>query len=113
MYAIRITLSACVIVALAACTTRPDPQLTLFSTVAIPPPEVSIELPLEQKLPRDPGLARACRLSSTKSCMELDPRPFEPCLTGTRSCREKGQGGVTLLEAPERRVFTYPVLRPR
>ena len=95
---------------LIACTTRPDPELAGPTPDSIPPPEISIELPLEQKMPRDPETAHACLLSSSKSCMELDPRPFEACLLGAQNCKEKGEGGITPLEAPG---VVYPAPQPR
>jgi hypothetical protein len=95
---------------LMACTTRPDPELPGQTPVAIPPPEISIELPLEQKAPRDPGAAQACLLSTTKSCMALDTRAFQPCLLDARSCQDLGEGGITPLEAP---VIDYSLPQPR
>jgi hypothetical protein len=95
---------------LMACTTRPDPELAGPTPDSVPPPEVSIDLPLEQKAPLAPGTARACLLSTTKSCMELDTRAFEPCLLDARSCKDKGEGGITPLEAP---VIDYPAPHPR
>jgi hypothetical protein len=109
MYAKNFVLLASAVSCLLGCTTRPDPELAGPPPVSIPPPEVSIELPLEQKVPRKPLIARACLLSTTKSCTELDPRPFEACLAGSKNCREKGEGGITLLERPEAPVIDYPV----
>jgi hypothetical protein len=75
---------------LMACTTRPDPELTGPTPDSIPPPEVSIELPLEQIAPPEFGIAQACTLGTTKSCMELDSRAFEPCLVNTKECERDG-----------------------
>jgi hypothetical protein len=110
MIAKNIVLFAWVAGGLIACTTRPDPELTGPTPDSIPPPEISVELPLEKKMPHDPGIAQACLLSTTKSCMELDPRAFEPCLVGARNCKDKGEGGITPLEAP---VIDYPAPPPR
>jgi len=81
------TISAVLIAAsvfLQGCSTPAPEQLT-----RIPPPEVSRELPLEVPTPGHPDmpLARVCKLGA--SCMELDPRPFEACLVGTRHCVDK------------------------
>jgi len=76
----------------------------------IPLPEISIELPLEQKKPRDPGTAQACLLGTSKACAELDPRAFEPCLVGAKRCNDKGEGGIMPLESP---VIDYPAPHPR
>jgi hypothetical protein len=92
MVAKSILLSACVASGLMACTTRPDPEHTGPGPVTIPPPEVSIELPLEQTAPPDFAIAQACLLSTTKSCMELDARPFEPCLVTAKECEREGFG---------------------
>jgi hypothetical protein len=108
MYAKNIALLVCAVSTLIACTTRPDPELAGPGPVSIPPPEVSIELPLEQKMPRDHLIAHACLLSTTKSCMELDPRPFEACLAGSKRCREKGEGGITLIERTDAPAIDYP-----
>ena len=107
MYAKNIAQLVCAACILIACTTRPDPELPGPGLVSIPPPEVSIELPLEQRAPREPLVAQACLLSTTKSCMELDSRPFEACLVGAKSCREKGDGEVIPLDAPEATVPDY------
>lgn len=54
----------------------------------IPAPEISIDLPLEAPPPKpDEPLARVCKLGA--SCMDLDPRPFEACLVGTKRCVDK------------------------
>jgi hypothetical protein len=90
MVAKKLVLLGWIASGLMACTTRPDPELIGPTAVAIPPPEVSIELPLEQTAPPDFGIAQACLLSSTKSCMELDSRAFEPCLVNTKECEREG-----------------------
>ena len=81
------TISAVLIAAsvfLQGCSTPAPEQLA-----RIPPPEVSRELPLEAPTPGHPDmpLARVCKLGA--SCMELDPRPFEACLVGTKHCVDK------------------------
>lgn len=70
--------------ALLGCST-PAPE----QTAQIPPPEISRTLPPETAPPPDPDapMVRACKLG--ESCMELDPRPFEACLVGTKHCTEK------------------------
>jgi len=72
---------------LLSCTTPPPEQVVL----AVPPPEISIELPLEPPAEREKFNApRACLLGTTGSCMAMDPRPFEPCLVGAKHCETKG-----------------------
>lgn len=78
--------SASALAALLGCST-PQPasvSATPPEGVAVPPPEVSIDLPLE---PPAETFARACQLGTT--CLEMDPRPFEPCLLSTTHCRDK------------------------
>jgi hypothetical protein len=108
MHAKKIGLFVSAVSCLMGCTTRPDPELAGPTAVSIPPPEVSIELPLEQKAPREPLMAQACLLSTAKSCMDLDSRPFEACLAGSKDCRDKGDGGIVLLEKP--RVHVAPTV---
>lgn len=81
------TISTALIAALfclQGCSTPSSEQLA-----RIPPPEISRELPLEVPAPGHPDmpLARVCKLGA--SCMELDPRPFEACLVGTKHCVDK------------------------
>ena len=88
----NITLSTALIAALfclQACSTPAPDQLTAIPLTQIPPPEVSRALPLEVPTPGHPDmpLARVCKLGA--SCMELDPRPFEACLVGTKHCVDK------------------------
>lgn len=78
--------SASALAALLGCST-PQPasvSATPPEGVAVPPPEVSIDLPLE---PPAETFAKACHLGTT--CLEMDPRPFEPCLLSTTHCRDK------------------------
>ena len=65
-------------------TPPPEPVLEVLSP---PPPEVSVDLPLEE-----PVVGYACQLG--KSCLELDPRPFEACLVGTKHCVDKATESV-------------------
>ena len=58
---------------------RPEPAL-----VAVPPPEIQRDLPPEQ---REMLAGRICTLGT--SCLELDKRPFEACLVGTKHCVDK------------------------
>jgi hypothetical protein len=102
----NIILFACAAGSLMACTMRADPEEAAPAGVAVPPPEVSIDLPLERAAPRDPDTPHACLLSTTKSCMELDSRKFEPCLADTADCMDKGEGGIIPLDTP---VIDYPV----
>jgi hypothetical protein len=79
--------SAAVLAALLGCST-PKPAASVSTTPpdwpVAPPPEVSIDLPLE---PPAETFAKACQLGTT--CLEMDPRPFEPCLLSTTRCRDK------------------------
>ena len=67
---------------LVACST-PHPAGDV--TQAVPPPEISIDLPLE---PPPRGDGAVCKLGD--SCLALDPRPFEACLVDTKRCVDKG-----------------------
>ena len=77
--------SAAALTVLLGCST-PQPAAVSATPpgLAVPPPEVSIDLPLE---PPAETFARACQLGTT--CLEMDPRPFEPCLLSTTRCRDK------------------------
>ena len=75
-----------VLLVLLGCSTSPPPPV---AATPPPPPEFSRELPLE---PPAPLLGRICKLGD--SCMELDPRPFEACLVGTRHCVDKAMESV-------------------
>lgn len=62
------------------------PQPPLESALApVPPPEISIDLPLEPPARVDGAV---CKLG--ESCLALDPRPFEACLVDTKRCVDKG-----------------------
>lgn len=66
---------------LLGCSTPPPPVEQVLTP---PPAEFQRDLPLEQP----PALAgRVCKLGD--SCMELDSRPFEACLVGTKHCVDK------------------------
>jgi hypothetical protein len=67
--------------------TESAPESTWASQV--PPPQISIPLPL---VPPEPEFAQMCQLGT--SCLTMDPRPFEPCLLSTRHCRDKATGTV-------------------
>ena len=64
-------------------TSQPVAQVT--EAIEVPPPEISMELPLESPDPKP--VPRLCKLGT--SCLAMDPRPFEPCLLSTRECRDK------------------------
>ena len=46
-------------------------------------------IPVHEPAPRQPLSAEACLLG--QSCLELDPRPFEPCLVTTSRCERDGE----------------------
>jgi hypothetical protein len=78
----KTTISAVLVavsVFLQGCSTHAPEQLT----------RIPRELPLGAPTPGHPDmpLARVCKLGA--SCMELDPRPFEACLVGTKHCVDK------------------------
>jgi hypothetical protein len=89
MYAkTTLLLAGCIGAGLLSCTTPVPPGRV---GLAIPPPEISIDLPLERPPGHQPFKeARACLLGATGSCMAMDSRPFEPCLVGAKSCEVKG-----------------------
>ena len=64
---------------------RVSEALSVSDELNVPPPEISMDLPLEPP-DKEPG-PRFCTLG--RSCLAMDPRPFEPCLLDTRECREK------------------------
>ena len=63
------------------CSTQRAP---VEQAVEIPPPEISVDLPLEPPRKLAGGI---CKLGA--SCLEMDERPFEPCLVGTKECVDK------------------------
>jgi hypothetical protein len=67
---------------LPGCSTSQPPAIS--ANPLPPPPEISRDLPLE---PRAPLPGSVCKLGV--SCLELDPRPFEACLVGTKRCVDK------------------------
>jgi hypothetical protein len=67
---------------------QPVAQLApLQNAQALPPgtPEFGEEF----RMPKSPEVitGRVCQLGT--SCLALDSRPFEPCLVGTKRCRDK------------------------
>jgi hypothetical protein len=69
---------------------QPVAQLApLRNAQALPPgtPEFREEF----AMPKSPEniTGRACQLGT--SCLALDPRPFEPCLVGTKRCSDKAR----------------------
>jgi hypothetical protein len=91
MYAKTLALFVCIATTgLSSCTTEPESGQLGPTPESIPEPEISIELPLERENPQRYAAPQACLLSSAKSCMELDPRPFEPCLVTSKSCEREG-----------------------
>jgi len=64
-----------------SCSTRQPP---LEPALEVPPPEFSRDLPLEPPRKLAGGI---CKLGA--SCLEMDERPFEACLVGTRHCVDK------------------------
>jgi len=53
----------------------------------VPPPEVSMDLPLESEPPPGGFKGEFCKLG--QSCLAMDPRPFEPCVVETARCADK------------------------
>jgi hypothetical protein len=91
MIAKALALFACVTLAgLSGCTASPESGQLGPIPATIPQPEISIELPLETELQPKYPPAQACLLSSAKSCMELDSRPFEACLVTGKNCEREG-----------------------
>lgn len=73
---------------LLGCSTPPNPSPApgstsfVFAIEQIPPPEFQQDLPLEQ------AQGNFCQLG--RSCMAMDPRPFEACLVGgAKRCADK------------------------
>jgi len=63
-----------------------------------PPPDFSMDLPLEPAPHRDEIKGQFCQLG--KSCLALDPRPFEACLLGARHCTDKAVEPLLVEERP-------------
>jgi len=75
---------AMTVATLLGCSTAPPPA-EVATPVALPPPEIQKDLPLEPRL----AMGRICKLGT--SCLELDSRPFEVCLVGgAKPCVDKG-----------------------
>ena len=81
---------------LMSCTSEPDLNQPYPTADSIPPPEISIDLPLERETPPQDPPARACLLGSSGTCMEMDSRPFEPCLVTSKVCEQDGARIVPL-----------------
>jgi hypothetical protein len=88
------------VIGLLGCTSEPDVEAVYANPESIPPPEISIELPLENAAARQDPPPRACLLGSAGSCLELDSRPFESCLVANKDCETEGAGIVLLQPAP-------------
>jgi hypothetical protein len=73
------------ITALLACSTPQSVAPDAAAPTAVPPPEISFDLPLEVPEPENPPTF--CKLGTT--CLAMDPRPFEPCLLSAKDCRDK------------------------
>ena len=76
--------------ALLGCTTRQPDNSILAGRAgpALPPVIVFRTLPLERPAaPLNEPPAAFCKLGT--SCLEMDRRPFEPCLLSTKECRDK------------------------
>jgi len=88
------------LVLLLGCSTPPSPPEPAASWVQyVPPPEVSIELPLEERRDYDGDGAAFCHLGT--SCMAMDPRPFEACLvSGTKRCIDKATEPLLVVDPP-------------
>ena len=94
MNAKAIALFASVIAAcLSGCTTESESGQLAPLPGPIPEPEITIDLPLEATPVRTYADPQACLLSGTKTCVELDPRPVEPCLANGKICNEQSEGG--------------------
>ena len=72
------------VILLLACS---NPAAVSIAEQPVPPPDISMELPLEPGPHREESIGRFCQLG--ESCMSLDPRPFEACLAGTARCEDK------------------------
>ena len=93
------SIGAAALAALLGCST--SQPVTPVVPLEVPPPEISVDLPLEPPN-AEPGF-KACKLGT--SCMAMDPRPFEPCLLSAKECTEKATepllvGEPELLEPP-------------
>jgi hypothetical protein len=67
-------------IGLGACSTA-----TVSPPATSPPPDVQTRGPPSRTLtPQPPLSAEACLIG--RSCLELDPRPFVPCLVSTPDC---------------------------
>jgi hypothetical protein len=64
-----------------------NPPTVPVAEQPVPPPEISMELPLEPEPRGEEFIGRFCQLG--ESCLSLDPRPFEACLVGTARCADK------------------------
>jgi hypothetical protein len=82
--------------AMLGCSTSQPVSPVAMDLIEPPPPEISIDLPLE---PPDTGSGpKLCKLGT--SCLAMDPRPFEPCLLSTKECRDKAAEPL-LVDEPE------------
>ena len=102
MHATALVVTIICVAALGAtgCTTEPETGRSHLPRANVPPPEISMDLPLERSPPPSYAPAQACLLSTKRACTELDPRPFEPCLATGVKCIDKGSGGVIPLDKP-------------
>jgi len=98
---------AAALAALLACSTPQSVVPVAADPTAVPPPELSFDLPLEE-----PGPASAptfCKLGTT--CLAMDPRPFEPCLLSTKDCLDKAT--EPLLVGEPQSIEPPPIIKTR
>jgi hypothetical protein len=105
---IAIICAAALAVLLACSTPKPAPFSTAPPEPAVPAPEVSIELPLE---PPAETFARACHLGTT--CLEMDPRPFEPCMLSTKDCLDKATEPLLVGQPDEDGIAPPAIIKTR
>ena len=72
---------AAALLLVASCATPYEKPYVAARKIAVPPPQLSMDLPLES---RGESAPRFCQLGT--SCRSMDPRPFAACLLATGRC---------------------------
>lgn len=80
-----LTIFAATVLLAAACATPYEASRGALRQ-PVPPPQVSMDLPLENA---GEGRPKFCQLGTT--CRSMDPRPFAACLLSTRHCPGAGE----------------------
>ena len=85
---------------LLGCSIAPEPEqarVVVAEPLQNPVFVYSYTIEPNRETPKPALFGHICRLS-TRSCMDLDSRPFEPCLATTKTCPQTGAKAMRVEE---------------